>query len=921
MKIVKRANVDDSHLQHHIANPVLRQLLARRGINQPEDLDTSLRGLLHFDKLQDIHIAADIIAQAIINKDMTMVAGDYDIDGMSGTALGLRCLRAFGLPEERLMYYIPSRYDDGYGLSKRAVDKAIERGTKLIITVDNGVAAFDSIDYANSHNIKVVVTDHHEVQDRIPNAAAVVDPKRADDQFASKNLCGVAVLFYVLSAVRSRLVDYGYYKSRQDAPVMAQFLDLVTLGTIGDLMPLDSNNRRFVKAGLNRIKNAECCLGLLALMRTIKCDPSKVVLRTISFEFAPRYNAAGRLKMSGNPAIDNLIADDVYSATSSAEKLVLCNKRRMDHEKVMVAKGLYQIEKLFDPENTAKVDPNERVSELLANNTASTISASSPAMANVHGIVLFDPTFLSGLVGLVATRIKDRFNKPCIVFGASVGAGQDSMGELFKQKQNNADVSAFIQPDGSGVNVASAQPKNRFQLATQYVPQEPVPQAMGQVVNQPVNLYPPMASMNSQMGNTNLPMGNQNQAMNYSSPMNGANGFNNANSFNGANTTNGGFVGFGAEANTAYNGGSVDANGFAYWNGTGNRIGAGSGMGAIAGYNLGAEAIANTGNVAGVGAGANGYGMSGSQLFTNPAMGNQARPVNALNNVYPDNTRLFAGSTAPNSAASSGYVNRYRLELAAYQNENSFLKPVFATSTQSRISSGFERIVTTQPSLEEVLEDTEKTFADPNCQIVVTGSARSVEGVDMMQVFNYIKQKAPDIFEKSGGHAMAAGASIKACNIPLFRQLFDEACAAVCTKDQKEEEALISDGALPPNYLSLSFARDLETFGPWGQDYEEPKFDGVFRLESAQMTSNNLHLRMKLRTLNGLIVVDGIKFKAKAAEKELVNCINKPVHVFYSMSIDRYYQERLQLNIEAIEEVSEEDAQKEYILQQNGYAG
>lgn len=817
MNIVRLADVDDSTLRSHISDGILRQLLARRGIVSPEDLDSSLRGLLHYNQLQDIHIAADTIADAIMQQQVIMIAGDYDIDGMSGTALGVRCLRAFGVPNERIKFYVPSRYDEGYGLSINAVDEAIKRQVSLIITVDNGIAAFESVDYAVSHNIKVVVTDHHEIQERLPNAIAVVDPKRKDDNFASKNLCGVGVLFYVMTAVRAKLVERQYFQNPQAVPRMSQFLDLVTLGTIGDVMALDSNNRRLVQAGLKQIRALDCCLGLQALMRVLRIEAAKINTKSISFNFCPFFNASTRIKMDENPALLNLLTDDPSLAESSAIKLELCNKRRTDFEKVMIEQALAQLKMVYsslDLQKQAVIDmaeQNKSISSLSANTTQymqpslayaadlqnpslnkhvaangygnnlvasgysnnvtnssysnnvgvnqqalveggesaskeSALPENSPLLKDVHGIVLFEPTFLRGLVGLVATRIKERYSRPCVIFGADVGAGKSGMGDMFK---------------------AAIEAKAKEQAALE----------------------------------------EQKQAQ--------------------AKASQAGYMAMQAQA------GQVQS------------------------------------------------GQMGSQAQA----GQMAMPAGGYN------TNQHFSSVGANACnATLANTSDYAAQLQV------------STNAKPNYESGYERIVVKNPSLEEVQEEVLMKFSNPDCEEVVVGSARTVDGIDLMQVFNYIKQQEPDIFVNCGGHAMAAGASIRAKHVPRFRELFNEGCAMMKAHAAMDGKALMSDGELPPSHLCLNFARDLEVFGPWGREYEEPKFDGVFQVVSASLFGNNKHIKLKLSTSNELIRVDGIKFRASAEEKELLNRPGTFVRLFYSLNIDRYFQqERLQLLIEAME--------------------
>ncbi|WP_294566361.1 single-stranded-DNA-specific exonuclease RecJ [uncultured Succinatimonas sp.] len=380
MKIVRRERVDDSVLADRIADPILRQVLVSRGVTSDKDLDPDLALLLHYRDLKDINAASERIAAAVINKEIVMVCGDYDVDGLTGTALGVLCLKAFGL--EKVLFDVPSRYDGGYGLSSKMIDKAKDNGATLIITVDNGIGCHESALYAKEKGIDLVITDHHESLGTLPEALAVVDPKRQDCSFASKNLCGVGVLFYVLIAVRAVLIEKGYYPSRSDAPCMGQFLDLVAIGTIGDVVNLDANNRRLVKAGLQRMQRQNAQIGVKALAEVSRIDMEKIDPIAIAFDLCPRLNAAGRLKLDDNPALLCLLCDDYDKALSLAVKLDFCNRRRSDFEKVMLVE--------------AKED--------------------ALLQANDNALVLYRSSWLSGISGLIAGRLKEQYQKPCFVF-------------------------------------------------------------------------------------------------------------------------------------------------------------------------------------------------------------------------------------------------------------------------------------------------------------------------------------------------------------------------------------------------------------------------------------------------------------------------------------------------------------------------
>lgn len=730
MHIIRRNNVDDSHLNSLVEDPILRQILARRGVKSNDDLEVSLKNIFPPDRLLDIGKASLIIAKAIIDKKRVLIAGDYDIDGMTGTALGVRCLKAFGLDEHLIAYYVPSRYADGYGLNKRTVERALEAKVDLIITVDNGITAFEAVDFAKSHGMQVVVTDHHEVQDKIPDADAVVDPKRKGDTFPSKNLCGAAVLFYVMSATRSRLIELGYYHCIKDSPSMGQFLDLVTIGTIGDVMSFDTNNRRMIKAGLKRISKGKTIPGIQALLSYLKVDPAKIRIKNISHELCPRFNAATRINIAQNPAILNLTNDDFNLAMLFARQLDLCNKRRMDHEKIMNSRALaiYKEERLTFEQQVAaasaltaagtRVDlqtleyasqeankVNSNASLVLCDDEeiAEAYNTFDHAMENGdyqdYGIALYDESFLKGLSGLVANRMRERYKKPCIIFSP-----------------DKAKV------DDSNINLMGVIDNNGSLTPPQLIDPNLEPSATGSV--------PSVSAARAQ--------------------------------------------GFGA--------------------------------GAFEGQ----MAVVNT-----------------------------AKIVSAASG--PSMVKADSHDLSPE---------------CSYQDEG---------------------------------------------DMPLIGSARSVKGIDLMKVFDYIKSQEPDIFLACGGHAIAAGASIKKRDFARFKELFSAGCAQ-CKCTDEQEDAVISECELPDAYLCLDFARDLEYFGPWGKDFEEPIFDGEFMVDTVTILKNR-HLKLMLRSKDN-IMVEAIKFRANIKERASITP-NIKVKVIYTLGIDRYFErERLQLNIEAIEPIA-----------------
>ena len=388
MKLIRRTNVDDSHLKEYVQDPIIRQILARRGIQSQSDILCNLSDIHHFKDLHDIDKASSLLAEAIEHKHPILVAGDYDVDGITGTALGVRGLKDLGA--ESVSYYVPSRYEGGYGVSTEAVDKAIEQGVKLILTVDNGVSCKESIDYAKGRGLKVVITDHHETPEILPIADAIVDPKLPNDKFPSKNLCGAGVLFYVLVATRAKLRDSGFYNDKA-IPKIGRFLDLVALGTIGDVMQLDPNNRKLVKYGFDRIKKGECVVGIKALASSCRVDLPCINAVSIAYDLCPRLNAPGRIKLENNPAVSLMLTDDETSASILARDLEMCNRRRGDYERVFLKEA-------------------SEDAQLQEGNSA---------------IVLYRPNWLVGLGGLIASRIKEKFSVPCFVFS---GDGEELSG-------------------------------------------------------------------------------------------------------------------------------------------------------------------------------------------------------------------------------------------------------------------------------------------------------------------------------------------------------------------------------------------------------------------------------------------------------------------------------------------------------------
>ena len=368
-------------------SPLLGRLFAARGLVSAGELDHSLKGLLPPDTLKDISDAADIVCTAIEAEAAILVIGDFDADGATSCALLVSALRAMGAGS--VNYLVPDRFRFGYGLSPEIVQVAAEFGPELLITVDNGIASIEGVALANSLGIEVIITDHHLPGSELPAAAAIVNPNQPGCSFTSKNLAGVGVALYLLTAVRSELRTRDWFSDRSE-PNLADWLDLVALGTVADVVQLDQNNRRLVQEGLRRIRAGRARPGLNALIEIAGLDRSVLVTRDLAFSVAPRLNAAGRLQ-DMSLGIECLMASD-DRALELADQLDALNRERQEIEANM----------------------RDQAMELLKE-----LSLEGKKAA---GLCIYRDNWHEGVVGIIASRIKERAFRPVIAFAPVAGA-------------------------------------------------------------------------------------------------------------------------------------------------------------------------------------------------------------------------------------------------------------------------------------------------------------------------------------------------------------------------------------------------------------------------------------------------------------------------------------------------------------------
>jgi single-stranded-DNA-specific exonuclease len=376
---------------------VLRRVYAARGIASPRQVEHRLASLASPQSLGGLGLACRMLAEAIREDARIMIVGDFDADGATATAVAMRGLRLLGA--RHVDFAVPNRFRHGYGLSPPIVEELLSRRPQLLVTVDNGIAAHAGVAAAKAHGMQVIVTDHHLPGDTLPEADAIVNPNVPGDAFPSKALAGVGVMFYLLLALRANLRESSAFAGQETAePDLSSLLDLVALGTVADLVALDANNRILVDAGLKRIRSGRCCAGISALIASGKRDQQRLVASDLGFVVAPRINAAGRLE-DMSLGIECLLTDDVARAQRLAETLSAINADRRQLQADMVEQAQAEVHKW-------------------------TLAHGEAALP--RGVVLFDPGWHHGVVGLVASKLKEVLNRPVITC-APAGEGSNEV--------------------------------------------------------------------------------------------------------------------------------------------------------------------------------------------------------------------------------------------------------------------------------------------------------------------------------------------------------------------------------------------------------------------------------------------------------------------------------------------------------------
>ena len=383
---------------------VLNRVYANRNVQSDKELNYSMSQLLPYDELKGISEAATLISESIKNQSKIVIVGDFDVDGATSTTVAVKALRSMGAAE--VDFLVPNRFKFGYGLTPEIVDVAVEQfNPNVIITVDNGISSLEGVKAAKAHNLTVIITDHHLPAATLPIADAIVNPNQPDCHFQSKMLAGVGVIFYVMLAVRALLREQNWFTELNSTePNLAELLDLVALGTVADVVPLDYNNRILVAQGLARVRSGKVCAGIKALIDVAGRESSRLIASDFGFAIAPRLNAAGRLD-DMSLGINCLLSESIAEAHNIAQQLDEINYARRDIEADMKQQAMTILDGMH-------LDENKNLP---------------------FGLCLFDEGFHEGVVGIIASRIKDQWNRPVIVFakaadGLLKGSGRSIKG-------------------------------------------------------------------------------------------------------------------------------------------------------------------------------------------------------------------------------------------------------------------------------------------------------------------------------------------------------------------------------------------------------------------------------------------------------------------------------------------------------------
>jgi single-stranded-DNA-specific exonuclease len=393
---------------------LLDRVFAMRGINNQSELVFELKHLHPISTLKGIQTATDLLVETIKAKQRILIIGDFDADGATSTAVAVRALRLMG--HDNVDYLVPNRFEFGYGLTPEIVVEAQKFSPDIIITVDNGISSIKGVEQAKAFGYKVIITDHHLPAEKLPDADAIINPNQRGDKFPSKNLAGVGVTFYLMLSAKSSLHQQGYFVENSiQEPNLTELLDLVALGTVADVVPLDQNNRILVEQGLRRMRGGKACEGIQALFRIGKRNIRNAVSSDLGFACGPRLNAAGRMD-DMSLGIECLLSNDPQQAMDLASALDDLNIERRATEDSMKAEAMELLEQLDDDKLSGDLPPV---------------------------LCLYKETWHQGVIGILAARVRERYNRPTIIFAPASDEINDGQGEAKEIKGSARSISSI----------------------------------------------------------------------------------------------------------------------------------------------------------------------------------------------------------------------------------------------------------------------------------------------------------------------------------------------------------------------------------------------------------------------------------------------------------------------------------------------
>lgn len=384
--IIKRRTIDSEWSGDTSLSPLLQRIMQGRGVKSVGELDYRLHHLPRFELFLQMPKATALLADAVMQQKAILIVGDYDADGATSTALAMRALKMMGA--ENVRYFVPNRFEHGYGLSPSVVEAILPNAPDVLITVDNGISSIEGVRMAKTADIRVLITDHHLPANEIPEADAIINPNLPEEVFPSRHLAGVGVIFYVMLGLRQTLRERGWFSKLRIEPKLSILLDLVALGTIADVVKLDTLNRILVEQGLRRIRAGACIPGISALLQLGGRAAATIVASDLGFVLGPRLNAAGRLD-DMSLGIECLLAENVETAMRCAQVLDDMNRQRKDIEREMQSQALDELDAL----------------------KAALVADVLPA-----GLCFYDERWHEGVIGILASRIKDIVHRPVIAF-------------------------------------------------------------------------------------------------------------------------------------------------------------------------------------------------------------------------------------------------------------------------------------------------------------------------------------------------------------------------------------------------------------------------------------------------------------------------------------------------------------------------